>query len=183
MSCCCHERDLIGGLMGDLTGKPVHKGARFSLGVEINNYILFQDDLELMMTALGQSQYVGPQIKVSQLAGVINPFIMIEGTSGREYGSDHHLEDAILSVIQGQGYSLNLETVRFEVQTYDPETGQTGTTRRDTPAGGSASNAPPPGAKTSFWDDIAKELEISKSEAQLMIIGGGALLLVLLARR
>src|SRR5262245_593602 len=144
MGCGCNQ--LLGELMGDIAGKPVHIEAPFSLGVELYSDAPWYSgdfglDISAIQDALNESDYVSG-VSVFQIAGTLHPFVAIEGYSAQEYGRDHDLRNAILGVVDGvQNVGVNRGTVRFEVETYDPATGQTQTTRYDAPSGGGAGQA------------------------------------------
>lgn len=122
-----------------LTGKPVHLGAPFQLGVEMSDWYLdlsfeeLPDLLTRMESKLAGSGYTSGLVKIYQLAGTLNPFIVVESYSGREYGSDQHLRDAVLSVLSSLYPKLNYASVTFTAETYDPATGQTSITTTPAP--------------------------------------------------
>lgn len=122
---CC------GNGLGAITGRPIRKDAPFQLGVELQDWwqdLSFEELPDLMTrmeAALSRSGYVSGLVKVYQLAGVVNPFIVVESYSGREYGSDQHLKDAVLSVLGSLYNKLNFASVTFTAETYDPTTGTT----------------------------------------------------------
>lgn len=132
--CCGNSNGL-----GALTGRPVHQGAPFQLGVELSDWYadLSFEELPDLMTrmeaALSRSGYVSGLVKVYQLAGVVNPFLVVESYSGREYGSDQHLKDAVLSVLSGLYSKLNYASVTFTAETYDPASGTTAITTTPAP--------------------------------------------------
>lgn len=182
MSCNCG--------LGLITGKPVHVGAPFELGVELGN-VLFATDVTRMPTLLSDlesklaaSGYVSGLIRAYQLAGTINPFIVIAGASGREYGSDLHLRDAVLSVLDGVmrniGSTINYASVTFTAETYDPQTGQTTITTtpapRDTTGGTGTNSLDTLGDTLGSWFN-------TDSQTGLIIGGIGLLGLVLLLKR
>ncbi len=68
---------------------------------------------------LAASGYISGLIRAYQLSGTINPFIVIAGGSGREYGSDLDLRDAVLSVLDGvmKGIGSNINYAATDSQT------------------------------------------------------------------
>lgn len=116
--------------LGDITGNPVHIGAPFQLGVELSGWyadVSFRELpqlLQQMEAALSRSGYTSGLVKIYQIAGSLNPFIVVDGYSGREYGSDKHLRDSVLSVLSSIYQNLNYSSVTFTVATYDAQTGQ-----------------------------------------------------------
>jgi len=132
---CCNNSSGLGAL----TGRPVRLGAPFQLGVELSDWYLdlsfeeLPDLLVRMESALTRSGYVSGLVKVYQIAGSLNPFIVIESYSGREYGSDQHLKDAVLSVLSGLYTKLNYASVTFTAETYDPTSGTTAITTTPAP--------------------------------------------------
>lgn len=174
--------------LGALTLPPIHQGASFSLGVEIDvdcnsasGCVWMDSDEESIREALNRSGYVIPGVLVYQLSGALNPFIVIEGASGREYGSANHLRDAIISVMRGLGYFLNTSALRFQADTYDPQTGAPSTGRYDAPIGGGTS--PPPDVVSDIGagivDTISDAFSIDRSTATLIGVGAGVLVLIL----
>lgn len=188
MSCCCDQSGLSGLLagLGDVSGRPVHIEAPFSLGVEVYNDAPWYSgrygiDYDAIAAALNESDYVSG-VSVYPLSGVRNVFIVIEGYSAQEYGRDSHLRNAILDVVDGvYGVQTSRGSARFEVETYDPQTGQTQTTRYDAPAGGSAN--PPSDVGIDFGagivDSISGALSVDRSTATMIGVGVGALALIL----
>ena len=176
--------------LGAITGRPVHVGAPFELGVELGN-VLFATEVTRMPTLLTEiesklaaSGYISGLIRAYQLSGTINPFIVIAGGSGREYGSDLHLRDAVLSVLDGVmkgiGSNINYASVTFTAETYDPQTGQTTVSTtpapRDTVSGGVGGTLDQVGQTLGGWF-------ATDSQTGLIIGGIGLLGLVLLLKR
>ena len=187
---CTHNDNGMGALAAGygLRGitDPVHIGAPFSLGVELTSWASIDDfvDENALRRALDSSGYVRPGVQVYQMAGVFNPFIVVEGQSGREYGSATHLRDAVLSVVQSQ-YTIDPASIRFEAQTYNPQTQARTVARYDAQTGGSAQYAPPAtsGADVSgIFDQIAGSLGVTRSQAVMIGAGGAILGLILLKR-
>ncbi len=164
---------------------PVHVGAPFSLGVELTSWASVEDFVneENLRQALALSGYVQANVQVYQMAGVFNPFIVVEGGSGREYGSALHLKDAVLSIIKSQ-YTIDPASVRFEAQTYNAQTQAQTITRYDAPTGGSAQNAASGagGAVSGIVDKIATSFGVTQSQA-LLIGAGGAVVGIFLLKR
>lgn len=171
MSCRCESNGL--GAISD----PIHRGAWFRLGVEINGWGDWEDlfvDLDEIRRALNDSGYVVPDVQVWKQAGVVNAFVVVEGKSGREYGQALHLRDAVLSVMSNL-HVLNYGSVQFEAETYNASSGTPTTTvvaapRNQTIAG-------------SVTQTIASGLGVSQKEAMILALGGGALLLLLVLKR
>lgn len=132
-----------------VTGRPVHVGAPFALGVEFADWWLDTSFKELnqvlieIQSALAQSGYISGQVKAYELSGYLNPFVVIEGYSGREYGSDQHLKDAVLSVVSSIYPSINYGSVTYSVETYDSQSGQTQTLFQSSPIAQSGSSSNP----------------------------------------
>lgn len=131
--------DCNGNGLGAITGRPVHLGAPFQLGVELADWYLdlsfeeLPDLMTRMESAIARSGYTSGLVKIYQIAGTLNPFIVVESYSGREYGSDQHLKDAVLSVLSSLYPKLNYASVTFTAETYDPATGQTQITTTPAP--------------------------------------------------
>ena len=187
---CTHNDNGLGALAAGfgLRGitDPIHKGARFSLGVEFAGLYRIDDlfvDTEYLRTALINSGYVTSNTQVYQKAGIINPYIVVEGGSGREYGSALHLRDAVLSVIQAT-HRIDAGTLSFEAETYNAQT-QAPTVARYDAATGGAVYAPASSGSDSvsgIFDSIAASLGVTRSQAVMIGAGGAILGLVLLKR-
>lgn len=171
MSCRCQNNGLQG------ISDPIHRGAWFRLGVEVSGWGDLEDlwvDLEEIRHALDDSGYVVPGVQVWKQAGVINTFVVVEGKSGREYGQAMHLRDAVLSVI-GNLHVLNYGSVQFEAETYDASSGTRTTTvieapRNQTVAGG-------------VTQQIMSGLGVTQKEANILAIGGVALVVLFVLKR
>lgn len=198
MSCeCQHTDNGLGALaavygLGVIKGQPVHRGAPFSYAVEFEDWYAdvswkpLVQVLSEIKAKLDQSGYVTGLTKIYQLAGYFDPFIVVEGFSGREYGSDLHLRDAITSVVTSIYGNIDYSTIKFEVETYNPQTNQPQTTRRDT-SGGGATQAPQDSSSgfslpSLEIDKLATSLGVTRTQA-ILIGAGGALLGLLLLRR
>lgn len=187
---CVHNDNGMGALAAayGLRGltDPVHVGAPFSLGVELMGLWYANDlffDAESLRKALIASGYVLGNVQVYQKAGIVNPYIVIEGQSGREYGSATHLRDAVLSIVQAS-YHIDAGTIGYEVQTYNAQT-QAQTVARYDAAAGSATQAPgtsAAGAVSGIVDKIATSFGVTQSQA-LLIGAGGAIVGVILLKR
>lgn len=187
---CKHNDNGMGALAAayGLRGitDPVRIGAPFSLGVELTSWASIDDfvDEEALRRALASSGYVQASVQVYQMAGVFNPFVVVEGHSGREYGSATHLRDAVLSVIQSQ-YTIDPASIRFEATTYNPQTQAQTIARYDAQTGGAQYAPRVPAGSNSFsgiFDSIAGSLGVTRSQAVLIGAGGAILGVVLLKR-
>lgn len=163
--------------LGSLELPPIHAGAPFSLGVELAGAWNINDlfvDTDLIRRALDASGYVQAGVQVYQQAGIINPFVVVSGRSGREYGSAAHLRDAIISVMQGFN-TLNLETLKFQADTYNPTTGAPSTTASNNAASGA-------GVLDQAGAAVGNLFNVNPSTG-LLIGAVGALALVLILKR
>jgi len=171
------------GLMSGV-GDPVRQGSQFALCIEFTDYYEqiwpppLADTMAAISTAIQNSGATQGLVRVYQLAGVVNPFICVEALAGHDYSHAYDLRDGVLAVIASQYSGINYGTVRFQATTYNPQTGETAESRTDTPEGSG-----PPVPETSFFDSIAKSLGVGKDEAQLLVFGGAALLLVMVMKR
>ena len=180
---------LVRAGLGELSLGPVHVGARFSLGFEFDKGLTLEIEpvMQAIQARLRASGYVSTDTRISWLAGYVNPFVVIEGKSGREYGSASHLKDAVLSVVENV-WPIDAGTVRFEAETYQP--GQPANAapipqRYDAPAGGGNTAPPPPPAPSEFgqfFDQLALDLGISRGSAFGLAVAGVVLGLVVLRR-
>lgn len=190
-SCTTHNDNGMGALAAGygLRGitDPIHKGARFSLGVEVSGWYRIDDlfvDTEALRTALINSGYVAANTQVYQKAGIINPYIVVEGGSGREYGSALHLRDAVLSVIQSM-HRIDAGTLGFEAETYNAQTNAPTVARYDAATGGAVyapTTSAGPGSFSGVIDSLATSLGVTQTQAVLIGAGGAILGLVLLKR-
>lgn len=192
MSCgcggdCCKQPDprgaLLSGLMGDLP--PIHEGAWFSFGAEIDgfsvsDYLYFENDLRKIRIALENSDYVWPT-KVEKAAGVVNPYIVIEGESSREYSSASHLKKAVSDVIQSLGYRFDAGSVNFYAHTYDAATGQP-TQTDQTGANNQASTTGCNLNTQGFTNYIACQLGVTPTSAATIGVVGGLVAALLLVK-
>lgn len=179
------------GGLGALSLGPIHYGARFSLGVELaewwadTSFRELPDAMALIRQRLVQSGYVDSSTRVYQLSGYLNPFIVIEGGSGREYGSATHLKDAVLSIVETVA-AIDAASVRFEAETYTPGAAPSvaPTVQRYDAISGGNNSAPPatPSGVAAFFDQVAGDLGITRGQAIGLGIGAGFVGLILLRR-
>lgn len=185
--------DCNGNGLGAITGRPVHLGAPFQLGVELAEWgtdlavevldpfdwstTAFPDLLRSMESKLAGSGYTSGLVKIYRLAGYVNPYIVVESYSGREYGSDQHLKDAVLSVLASLYPKLNYGSVTFSAETYDPATGQTQITTTPAPRESTGS-----GVLDQVGQTIGSTFGLDTQSA-LLLGALGAVGLVLLLRR
>jgi hypothetical protein len=175
------------GLQGLMAGvdQPVRQGAPGSLCVEFTDYYEqwwpppLADTMAAISTAIQNSGATQGLVRTYQLAGLQNPFVCTEFQAGHDYSHAYDLRDGLLAIIASQYSGINYATVRFQVTTYNPSTGQTQESRTDTPEG----SGPPAPQGAGLFDSIAKALSVTKDEAQLVVFGGAALLLVLVMKR
>lgn len=180
--CNCHA-----GMSG-VTGRPVHVGAPFQLGVEFSDWWLdtsFKDlptILKEIEAALAGSGYTSGLVRAYQLAGYVNPFVAIESYSGREYGSDQHLKDAVLSVVAGIYPQINYGSVTFQVETYDPTTGQTQTLFQPSPIAAAGATTGVGSGFDAIGQTIGNVFRVDATTG--LVIGAvGAVALILLLKR
>lgn len=185
--CTCNDNGLGALAAGfGLRGitDPIHKNARFSLGVEIVGLYRIDDlfaDPEAIRTALINSGYVSVNTQVYQRAGIINPYIVVEGGSGREYGSAMHLRDAVLSVIQSM-HRIDAGTVSFEADTYNPQTQAPTVARYDAATGGAVYAPVSSDSFSGIFDQLAASLGVTRTQAVMIGAGGAIVGLILLKR-
>jgi hypothetical protein len=177
---CCSGFGLSGlygldNLMGDLSLPPVKKGARFQFGYNVG-YLGEGFIASGVGETLNQSGLTDSAVSY-QIAGMLNPFIAVEGKSNRDWNSGTDFRDAIYNAINGAGYPIEPSSIQFNVETVSG--GYTAPP---------VSSTRPPGTSgrsigTSFWDEIAAGLGVPKGTAQAIGLGVGAILLILIAKK
>ena len=165
------------GLLGDLRLAPMYAGDRFSFGFEstlgggpgFGSNPFSYEGIATLIEDAGLSY----NTRSYQAAGIINPFIVIDGVSAQNWDSASDLRDSIFSVVQSAGYWPNSSTIRFEAETH-PEDTQAVTTQR------SDSGVPSSGLNL---DSISSKLGITS--ATTLAIGAALALgaFALLSRR
>lgn len=199
MSCCCDQQPLLGTLMGAMLAK----GSRVRLGFAYDIYNPggvtdpSADDnpsyiSEVIYSALmtsGDFEVGTLDVRVTPSAylGLQDGYILIQGVIGRDKGDPRDIENAVLWAIRNNLPVIDI-TRRDPIiidyvpptQAGNPNVAQVNTPREQTPRGTLPGDEPP---SKSFWQEIADELDMQKTEAQLLILGGGALLLVLMLKR
>ena len=109
--------------LGSLSAKPVPRGGRFSLGVELDGLsvvgtLTYRIPI-VIQAAIQKSGYV-QNVTVTHLSGTFNPFISIEGRSAYEHGSADDLKDTLLGIITTQGYRYDPASVKYTAETFTP---------------------------------------------------------------
>lgn len=177
--------------LGSLDLPPIQAGAAFSLGVEVSgwniatdwDYWTTQGLLDQIQQAIQQSGFVQIPVRVYTLNKSFvnfNPFVVVEGRANYSHSSASHLRDAILSSIQTV-IGFNAGSVRFEADTYNPQTGQLNTDpsqrRYDAPSGGNNAAPPAPPNSGIDWPDSIDKLAYEFNVSQWTVVGVGALIL------
>lgn len=99
----------------------VRTGAPFRLGVELSNWWAdtswrdLDTTLKDLESAIVRSGYTSGLVRAYQVAGWANPYISIDGYSGRDYSSDQHLRDALLSVVRSVYSAIDYSSVGWQV--------------------------------------------------------------------
>lgn len=185
MACCCDQSGLSGlygldglnGLMGQLSLPPVKKGARFQFGYNVG-YTAGGFRAEGVAEATNAAGLTFDAVS-SYLAGVLNPFIALEGRSNRDWNSGSDFRDALNNAIAGAGYPIEPQSIQFNVETVSD--GYTPPPVSSTRPPGTGGGSQIPGAD--FFDQIAASLNVTKQTAQMLAFGGGLLLLVMVLKR
>jgi hypothetical protein len=176
MSCCCEQSSLSGlygldSLMGDLSLPPVKKGARFQFGYNTGYGTGPFDSSDIAQ--LTNSAGITDGAVSFLVAGTLSYFIAVEGRSNRDWNSGSDLREAIYNTIVSNGYSIDPGSIQFNVETvssgYTPP-----------PV---SSTRPPGTTQKSFWDEIAESLEMQKDSAQVVVLAGAALALILILKK
>lgn len=168
-------------------GKPVPSGSYFEYGIELTNWFIdtstWAEDNEQFLRYIEQklADFGVGDVYASILKGYLNPFLVIQGKNYYAYSTARELQDAITAQVRAAYKNANVGTIRFEVDTYDTNTGQRDTYRYDAPKGGTATNAPPV-PQTDTLSEWASSLGMSKDALVLLGLGGLVLTVVLVKR-
>ncbi|HMV86806.1 MAG TPA: hypothetical protein PLD20_17940 [Blastocatellia bacterium] len=169
-------------------GKPVPSGSYFEYGIELTSWFVdmstWAEDNEQFLRYIEQKLAVFGigDVYASILSGYLNPFLVIQGKNYYDYHTARELQDAITAQVRAAYKNANMGTIRFEVDTYDLNTGQKQTYRYDAPQGGTATNAPPPSPPKDFLNEWALKLGMTKDELILLGLGGLALTVVVVKK-
>lgn len=165
---------------------PIHESAWFSYGAELAGTSVIGDLMTTVIDnireAINQSGYAYAN-EVRHAAGTINPFIIIEGGSGREYGSADHLKKAITDTIQGLGYRVNTGSINFYASTYNAQTGaptQTESVGPNNQSSGKQGNCN--WNNSTLTNYIACQLGVTPSNALVIGAMGGLVGVILLSK-
>jgi hypothetical protein len=158
----------------------VRNGAPFRLGVELSNWWADTSwrDLDTVLkdfeSALTRSGYITGLVRAYQVAGWANPYISIDGYSGKDFSSDQHLRDALLSVIKSVYPGIDYSTVGWQVEIDTTVNPSPGTQTVYTPSTQQQASAPVFASATQSigsWFD--------GQNTTTLLLGGAALLIVL----
>lgn len=192
MSCCkncanhwlhCGDFFYSRGL-GSLDLPPNQSGASFALSFEANGWDLLTDLsiwttnqlLENIRLAVQASGFVQTPVRVYTLNDSpinFNPYVVIEGRAAYAHSSASHLRDAILSAVQNV-ISYDAGSVRFEADTYNPQTGEANTDptlrRYDAPTGGN--NVAPINQPGFAWPNWIRRASYETGVSPVVVVGG-----------
>lgn len=166
-------------LMGALSLPPMKAGMRFQFGYNTGyNTGPFQaSDIADMTNAQGITQGAVSYV----LSGTLSYYIVIEGKAGHDYNSASDLRDAIYNSLVSGGYSIDPASINFnpEVVTGGGPGPQVIYTGPGAPGGPGVPAPTGPG----LLDQLAASLKMTRNDAELLAIGGGVLLLVLIMKK
>lgn len=166
----------VNRLMGQLSKPAMAKSARFAYGYNTGYTTgpFEASEIAELTNAAGLTDGARSWL----VAGTLSYFIALEGRSNRDWASGSDLKDSITQLITSNGYSIDLSSIQFQ---FEPVQGAASPPVIYT--GPPGSPGVPPGPEKSIFDEIAEELKIQKSEAQMLVFGGAALLALVLAKR
>jgi hypothetical protein len=174
MACACESEN---ALLGALSLPPIKKGMRFQFGYNTGYGTgpFEASDIAGLTNAQGITQDAVSYV----LSGTLSYYVAIEGKAGRDYASATDLRDAIYQAIVAGGYSIDPGSINFNPEVVagagqGPQVIYTGPG-----AGGGAPSAP----GSNFFDQIAASLNVTRDTAQIAVIGGAVLLLVLVMKK
>lgn len=188
MSCCCDQQPMMGALMGALGLAP---DVKFRLG--------FWSDAGLWVDASEEERLLSiltkclrdtgrfRTINITAMGGTFNPYYVVAGQTNVGFAQEDDLVNLIANTIRYHcGIKWDVEATDQLIIDSVPQTHASDpNVRQPAPAPGDTvrTRTDGHGSSKSLFDEIADELKMKKSEAQLLVIGGGALLLVLLMKR
>lgn len=178
MACGCESDGGYPTLLGALSLPPINKGMRFQFGYNTGYGTgpVQVSDIAQMLNAQGITQ----DAVSYNLSGTLSYYNAIEGKAGRDYGSASDLRDAIYNALVSGGYSIDAGSINFNPEVVagagqGPQVIYTGP--------GAPGAGVPPAAGPGFFDQIAASLNVSSDMAQMLVIGGAALALILVLKK
>ena len=158
----------------------VRTGAPFRLGVELSNWWAdtswrdLDTTLKDLESAIVRAGYTSGLVRAYQVAGWANPYISIDGYSGRDYSSDQHLRDALLSVVRSVYPAIDYSSVGWQVDIDTTAPAAPGVQTIYTPSAQQVSDNNP---VTAASQAIGNALGVDSTSA--LLLGGAAVLLII----
>lgn len=176
MPCNCGDNHLLGAL----SLPPMKQGMRFQFGYNTGYGTgpVQVSDIADMLNAQGITQNAVSY----KLAGVLSYYNTIEGQAGHDYASASDLRDAIYNALIAGGYSIDPASINFNPEVVSgaapgPQVIYTG------PGAGGGGGVPTAIPGTGIFDQVAASLGVTRNTAEAVIIGAGALLLIMIMKK
>jgi hypothetical protein len=186
---------LMSGLMGNLQGILV-AGSKVRLGFayDIANYggstdpsanddpAYIREVLTGALLGSGDFESVSVTVQPSAYFGLQDGYILIQGTIYRDKGAPEHIEDVAFGLIREYLPLIDITRRDGIIIDFVPadRTNDSNVAQVNTPADTTPRRQP---GEKSLFDSIADALDVTKSTAQLITLGGVALAVVLIAKR
>jgi len=188
MNCCCQQSGL-----GALSLAP---DITFRLGFwsDAGLWVDSREEERLLSTLTTCLRNTGRfrSVSVRRLSGQFNPYYQVSGQTNVGFAQESDLINLIINTIRFHcGVTWEVDsTDQLIIDSVPQSHANDPNVRRPAPApGDSVPQRPRPDADAddddgpSFWDTVTKALDMGKQEAQIIVIGGAALVAVLLLKR
>lgn len=185
MNCHCSQSGL-GALarvygLGALRLPPMWPGDLFKFGYNVG-YISGPFSVAGIANAL-EAAGITYNTRSYHLAGTLNPFVAVEGASNVYWDSATDLREEIINIIKGAGYPIQVGSIQFEAETHAEEAQPPAVVRQDDPGVSRASGGSSTTPGQSIFDSIAAGLDMPKSDAKALVIGGSVVVGILLLKK
>jgi hypothetical protein len=181
------------GRLGAITQAmaPISPGCAFSLGFQlsaIRNPLLDETAFAGYIEDAGLSY----DTSSSRMTGIINPYVVINGTALKYYDTATSFAYDLLNVLQQKNVPIDTSVVNFQAQPFDPNTGTCGAQMVGLPPPPAGSGNNPPATcdwnSMTFGQYVACELGFndpikSATTGALIALGAVVVLALVVARR
>jgi hypothetical protein len=167
-------------LMGEIPQRlpAVAQGAAFQFGGNFQLLGTCPHDIEDFGQWVRSDGISNNAVSYKVAGSFVNPYWAIEGNTRDAWNSGTDLGNAIYNSITSRGCDADVASIQFRVQ---PAPGAA------TPEQFVGTPYPTPGSETArqagLFDEIGRVLGLPKDDAQLLVFGGAALLLVIAMKR